>query len=113
VLVILPDGTASTTHLPSTGTMAQDWAQLHAIQETVGGEFTTIGDGHWLALVNADGQRLGLPPNPAADQLARQLGFGRYDMVVGSVIFSSRHGDELGDCPATVLEVARQAGVIA
>jgi hypothetical protein len=115
VLVIQPDGTATTEHLPATGSMVADRQQLAAINETVGGFFTTIGDGYWVALVNEEGQRLGLPPNTAADLLARSLGFQfrAGDELVGAVIFTSRQGAELGDCPATVLEVARQAGVIA
>jgi hypothetical protein len=115
VLVVQPDGTATTEHLPASGTIAQDRQQLAAINETVGGHFTTIGDGYWLALVNEDGQEFGLPANTAADLLARALGFKFRpgDELAGAVIFSSRHGDELGDCPATVMEVARQAGVIA
>jgi hypothetical protein len=115
VLVIQPDGTATTEHLPASGSMAEDRQQLAAINETVGGHFTTIGDGYWVALVNEDGQEFGLPPNFKADLLARSLGFQfrAGDELVGAVIFTSRQGDELGDCPATVMEVARQAGVIA
>jgi hypothetical protein len=115
VLVIQPDGSAITTHLPATGSMVADRQQLAEINETVGGFFTTIGDGYWVALVNEDGHHLGLPVNTAADLLARALGFKFRpgDELVGAVIFTSRQGDELGDCPATVMEVARQAGVIA
>jgi hypothetical protein len=115
VLVIQPDGTATTEHLPATGSMVQDRQQLAVINERVGGFFTTIGDGYWVALVNEDGERLGLPANTAADLIARALGFKFRpgDELVGAVIFTSRQGSELGDCPATVMEVARQAGVIA
>jgi hypothetical protein len=115
VLVVQPDGTAATEHLPASGNIAQDHQQLAAINEAVGGHFTTIGDGHWLALVNEDGEAFGLPVNPQADYLARALGFKfrMGDRLLGPVVFTSRHGDELGDCPATVIELARQAGVIA
>ena len=115
VLVVQPDGTASTARLPASGNMIQDHEQLAAIHDTVGGHFTTIGSGLWLALVNEDGQQFGLPANPQANLLARALGFKFRpdDFLLGPVIFTSREGDELGDCPPTVMEVARQAGVIA
>jgi hypothetical protein len=114
VLVIQPDGTATTERLPASGTPAQDREQLAAINDTVGGYFTTIGDGLWLALVNEDGERLALPPNHSGHLLARALGF-RFqtgDYLLGPIIFVSRQGEELGDVGPAVLELARQAGVI-
>lgn len=115
VLVVQPDGHGSTARLPASGDMIQDREQLEAINATVGGHFTTIGSGRWVALVNEDGGDFGLPLNTQASLLARALGwrFAPGDDLAGPVIFTSREGDELGDCPVTVLEVARQAGVIA
>jgi len=115
VLLVQPDGTATTERMPATGTPAQDRAQLKFINDAIGGYFTTIGDGVWIALVNEDGERLMLPPNTTADLLARALGF-RFrpgDELLGPVIFTSRKGTELGDVTPAVLEFARQAGVIA
>jgi|SRR5215471_1223424 len=114
VLVVEPDGTATTPRMPSSD-VGMGHAQLKFINDTLGGYFTTIGDGVWLALVNEDGQRLGLAPNTKGDLLARALGF-RFrpgDELLGPVIFTSRQGTELGDVTPAVLEFARQAGVIA
>jgi hypothetical protein len=109
VLVISTSGAAELVDWPG-----GEREQLSTINAAVGGYFETIGTGAWVALINEDGKRLHLRPNPHAEALARRLGwaFREGDYLVGPVVFCSRNGLELDDVPAEVVELARLQGTV-
>jgi hypothetical protein len=108
-LVVLPQGTAVVRQMP-----IEDQPQLAWINQTLGGYFETIGPGTWLALINEDGKRLGLPANQMAHRLAEHMGwhFRQGDVLVGPAVFVSRRGLEIDDCPQRVTELARRFGLL-
>ena len=112
-LVVQPDGTATLTRLPEAGLPVQDRQQLAAIQDTVKGEFEALGNGRWLLLVNAARHELLLPVNERAGLLATSVGLRTGGIVLGPAMFISHEGSELADVSPTVVEFARQMGVIA
>lgn len=105
-LVIEPDGTSRTERLPS-----PDLELLRAVENIVGGFIEAIGIvGEWIAYLNEEGlneegKTTGLPANPAADALARRLGWrpswGEY--LCGPVVFTGSHGVIEIDVPDKVL----------
>jgi hypothetical protein len=81
---------------------------LTELKATVGGWIEAIGGPGWCCYVNEHGKRLGQPPNPAATQIARQLGFrfGPGDMLAGPAVFLGREASDEASVPDIVLTAA-------
>ena len=109
-LVIYPDGSAALMDLPGHAGMAA--AHIAAL---IGGplEPVTLADAGWVAYVNEEGIRLGLPFNPQADAMARTLGypFGHGDFIKGPAVWLGRAGFDEISVPDSVVTLARMAGV--
>lgn len=117
-LTVHPSGRASLARLSGAPpVMAQ------VVSELVGGNLELLATGGgpvagmdtWLAYINEDGGRLGLPANLMADAMARMLGypFGHGDYLKGVAVFLGRAPGNVVelDVPDYVLDLARAAGV--
>lgn len=118
MLIINTNGTACTERLPDLPDpdLVSEDNQLRRLQQIVGGWIEAIGtDDGWCAYLNEEGKILGQSPNPAAERLARHLGWIplRGDFLVGPVVFLGTDGSENSDVPGHVLAIARQMGMLA
>lgn len=83
--------------------------ELDDLRRLLGGgwlEGVGAADADWHAYVDEEGKIKGLPLNPRATAVARQLGWPSGDVLCGPVVFlgTGREGEE-ADCPSHILEL--------
>lgn len=110
-LVIETTGAARLVELPLGPVQA-----AHRVGELVGGHLEAIitEGSDWLAYINEEGIRLGLPFNPQADAIARALGYGfmHGDYLKGPAVYLGRDGLQELDVPDSVMVLAWAAGIV-
>src|SRR5258706_10472125 len=107
VLVIKPDTSSSVVDVNEAGGAFLLW-----LQATVCGYIEHFSaKGNWHGYCNEEGKLQGLPVNPTATFLARELGWNEYgvDVLVGTCVFlgNGKDGEE-ADVPEWLVDEYRR-----